>query len=57
MSIDNKTTEEKMDQQRTDIERKKQYDTVVGLGWKNFGIAFFVIVIVIAIVIYVFFFR
>ncbi|MBD1222050.1 hypothetical protein [Virgibacillus halodenitrificans] len=55
MSIDNKTTEEKMDQQRTDIERKKQYDTVVGLGWKNFGIAFFVIVI--AIVIYVFFFR
>lgn len=55
MSRDNGTTEETMEKQRQEIERKKQYDTVTGLGWKNFGIAF--LVIVIAIVIYALFFR
>ncbi|WP_373893060.1 DUF6366 family protein [Virgibacillus natechei] len=55
MSRDNGTTKEGVEKERQEIERKKQYDTVTGLGWKNFGIAF--LVIVIAVVIYAVFFR
>jgi len=44
-----------MEKQRQNIGRKKQYDKVTGLGWRNFGIAFLVIVIV--IIIYAVFFR
>ncbi|MFD2130491.1 hypothetical protein ACFSKI_04485 [Pseudogracilibacillus auburnensis] len=55
MNRDNGTTDGTMEKQRQEIERKKQYDIVTGLGWRNFGIAF--LVIVIAIVIYAVFFR
>lgn len=55
MNRDNVTTYGTMKKQRQEIERKKQYDIVTGLGWRNFGIAF--LMIIIAIVIYAVFFR
>jgi hypothetical protein len=55
MNKDPKTSDDPMEKQRQNIERKKQYDQVTGLGWRNFGITF--LVIVIAIIIYAVFFR
>lgn len=53
MSANNKITEDKMKEQRKVNQRKEQYDNIVGLGWKGFGVFF---VIVIAIVLFAGFF-
>lgn len=41
----NTSAEEIMEKQWQDRQQEKEYDNVTGLGWKNFGIAFLVIVI------------
>jgi len=46
VNINNTTPEE---------QRKEQHNNIVGLGWKNFGVSFFVIVI--AIVMYAILFH
>lgn len=51
--MSNKGIDNKMEKQRQDMEKEKQYNNITGLGWKSFGIA--LVVIILAGIIYAIF--
>lgn len=55
MTKDNKLIKEKMEKQQKIRQEEGQYDSLIGLGWKNVGIL--LLVLIMAIVVYSIFFR